>query len=618
MAISPSTLFDASTCTEKTAVPGGVRSWLIQNAHALSAAAAIAIVRQGDQVNVVSGHPENAESNTQLRDVAATALKDGAHVGTPANPTRNTHVHVGLRIRLGGRPGAVAFALPAEADVDHRALIKRVCQIVLRRDEDGANAAGQITALEPKSTSPAGMTTDPAALLLARQGTALDVVAALLDHPDSVRSYRAFVDAIALRFGCQRVTLGTRAGRRMTLAAVSGTADIDARNAAMTYVTCALEETAQIGGVVALPVADPNEATPPLHLALAQSINKPALLSLPLVDEQTVTGALLLERDREFDGEEVDRLNELVLLVAPIIGLKQRDARGPGYKVLRSLRRGGAWLLGGENLTAKFVSLLLLAFAVGSTQYTRVFTIEADASIEASLQRAVVAGSNSFISQVEKRAGDVVYQGDVLARLDVEDLQLERIKWDSERDKVAKEQRATMAQRDRTRVRILSAKRAQAQTQIDFLDTQIARAVLRAPIDGVVIAGDLSEALGSPVERGQVLFEVASLVDYRLILMIDEADIGIIAEGYTGRLRLRSMPQQTFPFTVTGITPVSEAAGGVNRFRLEAELIKRPKMLRPGMAGIAKIEAGERSVGWIWTRSFLDWARLQLWKRGLL
>ena len=241
----------------------------------------------------------------------------------------------------------------------------------------------------------------------------------------------------------------------------------------------------------------------------------------------------------------------------------------------------------------------------------------AEARIDANVQRAVVANLDSFLNSVEKRAGDIVGQGDVLARLDTEELQLERIRWVGEYDKLVKEYRATLAQRDRSNVRVIEARRDQAQTQIDLIDAQLQRAVLRAPIDGVVVSGDLSQMLGSPIERGQLLFEVAALDDYRLILMVDETDVGWVEEGSRGKLRLRSLPEDVFEFEVTAITPVSEPGEGANRFRIEANPIGLPPALRPGMEGVAKIDIDSRPIGWIWTRSFYHWLRMQLWRVGV-
>jgi hypothetical protein len=65
---------------------------------------------------------------------------------------------------------------------------------------------------------------------------------------------------------------------------------------------------------------------------------------------------------------------------------------------------------------------------------------------------------------------------------------------------------------------------------------------------------------------------------------------------------------------VTKITPVSKAHDGHNTFRVEGQLAAAALSLRPGMHGVAKIDIDRRRMVWIWTRSFLDWARLMLWR----
>ena len=35
--------------------------------------------------------------------------------------------------------------------------------------------------------------------------------------------------------------------------------------------------------------------------------------------------------------------------------------------------------------------------------------------------------------------------------------------------------------------------------------------------------------------------------------------------------------------------------------------------VRPGMQGVAKIEAGRQSAGWVLTHRIIDWLRLALW-----
>ena len=62
------------------------------------------------------------------------------------------------------------------------------------------------------------------------------------------------------------------------------------------------------------------------------------------------------------------------------------------------------------------------------------------------------------------------------------------------------------------------------------------------------------------------------------------------------------------------ITPVTAAEDGRNFFRIEARLTESAPHLRPGMEGVAKIEAGQRSIVWIWMHPVVDWLRLAAWK----
>ena len=62
------------------------------------------------------------------------------------------------------------------------------------------------------------------------------------------------------------------------------------------------------------------------------------------------------------------------------------------------------------------------------------------------------------------------------------------------------------------------------------------------------------------------------------------------------------------------LTPVSVAEDGRNHFRVEAELAGGAPRLSPNMEGVAKVQAGQRTLLWIWTHRFTDWLRLQWWK----
>jgi multidrug resistance efflux pump len=146
------------------------------------------------------------------------------------------------------------------------------------------------------------------------------------------------------------------------------------------------------------------------------------------------------------------------------------------------------------------------------------------------------------------------------------------------------------------------------------LDEQLARTKLIAPFDALVMSGDLSQSLGSPVERGQVLFEVAPLDEYRVIIEVDERDIADIRVGQKSEMIFSSIPGESFPFVIQNITPVTIAKEGRNYYRVEGQVEKVTDRLRPGMEGVGKITAGRRRLIWIWTHKAFDWLRLKIWQ----
>ena len=171
-----------------------------------------------------------------------------------------------------------------------------------------------------------------------------------------------------------------------------------------------------------------------------------------------------------------------------------------------------------------------------------------------------------------------------------------------------------MANGNAVEQRLAGAQANQARAQMDLAVSKLERVNIVAPFDGTVVKGDLTQQLGSPVEQGKVLFELAPLDAWRVILKVDERDIGHVQVGATGELVLASLPGQAWPFTVKKLTPISVAEDGRNHFRVEAELAPGAPRLRPNMEGVGKVDAGHASLLWIWTRPLVDWLRLTWWK----
>ena len=260
------------------------------------------------------------------------------------------------------------------------------------------------------------------------------------------------------------------------------------------------------------------------------------------------------------------------------------------------------------SLAVAALVLLVLATATGD------FRVASDATLEPVMRQQVSAPFVGYVAEAPARAGDVVKRGQLLATLDDRELRLSRLKWLSQQEQLTRQYHQAMAVRNAPAVGILAAQIDQAKAEVALLDYNLAHTRLTAPFDGMVVAGDLSQALAAPVERGQALFEIAPLDAYRVVLQVSERDVAYVRPAQRGTLVLTGTPGEPLPFVVETITPVSTAREGHNYFRVEARLDRRLERLRPGMEGVGKIEIDRRLYVWIWTRQVVDWVRLQLWK----
>jgi Barrel-sandwich domain of CusB or HlyD membrane-fusion/GAF domain len=350
------------------------------------------------------------------------------------------------------------------------------------------------------------------------------------------------------------------------------------------------------------------------HAELAQVCGAATILTVPLFSRDRFIGAITFEHPSGFDADTVEVLDCIAATAAPILEEKRRNDRWLIIKIADAFWNQLVRLLGPGHAKRKLAVLVLLAAASAGYFWKGLYRVTADAAVEGQIQRSVVAPFNGFVLEAPVRAGDTVKAGQLLARLDDRDLLLERLKWITERERRKLEFEKAMGERNRAEQLISTTQMEQAEAEIRLVDEQLSRARLTAPFDGLVIAGDLTQSIGASLQRGQELFEVAPLDSYRVVLDIDETQIGDVAIGQKGSLVASSLPGENFPLSITKITPVSKAHDGRNTFRVEGQLEDTGLALRPGMHGVAKIDIERRHMVWIWTRAFLDWARLTLWR----
>jgi len=582
-------------------------NWLVIQCHAIGGVSDGVVVLQRPGASgfaPVAFYPERPRDRARLARVTETALKEGRGVVEPLRPPDGAAAHpryqLAYPVHLEGKVRAVV-----SVDIDPRP--EAQLQAAIRGLQWGS---GWLELLLRRHS-------DPHETERLRLKVALDLVATLLEHGPFGDSATAFTTELAAKLGCDRVALGLVKGGRVRMAAVSHSPHFERKANLVRAIESAMEETVDQGASVAHP-ADP--AGPPAvsraHEALLHESGSGSAVSFPLLDGGRVIGALTFERaaGHRFEPETLVVCEAVASVAGPIVQLKSGNEASLVQHAGRSTQ--GLWqkLAGPGHAGFKLGTLALTALAAFFFFATGEFRVSADATLEGTVQRAITAPINGYVKEARLRAGDTVKEGQVIGTFDDRDLKLERVKLVSQREQYVRQYREAMGKRERAQAQIVSAQIAQAEAQLALVEEQLERSVMKAPYDGVIVSGDLSQSLGSPVERGQVLFEVAPLESYRIVLKVDEYDIAHVASGQRGELTVSSIPAERFAFAVSRITPVNTAKEGRNFFRVEATLdADAGSRLRPGMEGIGKIYVEERKLIWIWTHRFTDWLRLKIW-----
>ena len=446
----------------------------------------------------------------------------------------------------------------------------------------------------------------------------------LLSKVHSDRSFAAaamtLVTELASYLQCDRVSLGIpddgNKKDKVTVKALSHSAQFAKKQNLISAISDVMTEALLLGQEINYNLGNEADSMINDHHLLANEFNSSCILTLPIYAGDKYLVVLTFERAEEkaFQESEVDYCRSVLALIAPALEDKRLNDRSLPVKCKDALLEQYRRFVSPKYTVRKIIAAIALILVLFFTFATGTFKITADTKIEGSVQRVMAAPFSGYIKSADYRAGDIIKQGTVIAELDDRDIRMERLKFVSQQSQYQKQHQSALAQHDRAEANVFKAQLAQANAQLELVENQLQRAQLKSPFDAIIIQGDLSQKLGAAVEQGDELFLVAPLDNYRIILEVDERRITFVDKGQPGKMVLSSLPDRTFNFIVTAITPATEAKEGKNVFRVEAELVDGAEFLRPGMQGIGKIEVGEDKLFTIWTRGFVEWWQLWLWK----
>jgi HlyD family secretion protein len=167
------------------------------------------------------------------------------------------------------------------------------------------------------------------------------------------------------------------------------------------------------------------------------------------------------------------------------------------------------------------------------------------------------------------------------------------------------------AQRAVAALKVAQANVVASQASLAQTQTQRARAVVRSPVAGVVLARqvDPGQTVAASFNTPTLFVIAEDLTTMKLEVAIDEADVGAVKQGQRATFTVDAFPGKTFPAQITRVeigsnltastassssTTTTSTTGQVVSYAADLSVANADQQLRPGMTATADIVTADK------------------------
>ena len=154
-----------------------------------------------------------------------------------------------------------------------------------------------------------------------------------------------------------------------------------------------------------------------------------------------------------------------------------------------------------------------------------------------------------------------------------------------------------VATADRASANLLSAKAAvgEAQAQVLINESDLGKAVVKSPIDGIVLTRSIEpgQTVAASFNSPQLFVIAEKLERMKLEVAIAEADIGRVAKGQKSTFTVDAWPDRSYTASVSIVSYGSAVTENVVTYEADLEVSNDDLSLRPGMTATADILVAE-------------------------
>lgn len=283
--------------------------------------------------------------------------------------------------------------------------------------------------------------------------------------------------------------------------------------------------------------------------------------------------------------------------------LAQAALKGQGIGPSARTKRKGLIKLGVAALIA--LGICLIPMPDARRVPAEIIAVEA---------RTVTAPLSGIVLSISVSDGDPVNADETeLARIATNEITQELATAQADYSRALLEREGARGARDASALRNAELEAESLRARIDLLESRRARAVIVAPISGVVVGNDLSAFLGATVRQGDPLLDVVDPANLALKLEVPDDLLLRIKDGEDGVFRPDFAPNQSFEGAVQTISPAQSARSDIAVFEGRATLPADTGQLRPGLRGVFVFDREYKLLSQIVYDAIRNWILLRVW-----
>lgn len=156
------------------------------------------------------------------------------------------------------------------------------------------------------------------------------------------------------------------------------------------------------------------------------------------------------------------------------------------------------------------------------------------------------------------------------------------------------------ATRARAQANLASAQAGvlQAKATLRTNETNLAKASIRSPIDGVVLSRSVEpgQTVAASLQVATLFTLAEDLSKMKLQVKVDEADVGQVTEGQQATFTVDAYPGRRYPAHITRVSYGATTTDNVVTYLTTLEVANEDLSLRPGMTATAEITTLEKDA----------------------